>query len=594
MDYRVPLDSLRFALQVHGRLSEVLALPHAAGLDVETVDAILEEAAKFAEQALAPTNRVGDQHGAHLENGKVLTHSQIAEAFYAYRDAGWVGLRAPVDYEGQGLPAVVAAACEEMWCAANLAFSLLPMLTLGAIEAIYHHASPEQKQKYLPKMSQGLWSGTMNLTEPQAGTDLAQVACKAIPNANGHYAISGQKIFITWGDQELTENVIHLVLARLPDAPAGVKGISLFIVPKFLVDDSGNLGQRNAVHAVSLEHKLGIHASPTCVMQFDEAEGYLVGEAGKGLAYMFTMMNHARLGVGIEGHAVAERAFQAAVGYAQERIQSRAIGSKEAQPVAIIHHPDVKRLLLTQKAVLLAQRALYMQAAAAIDTAHHHPNPDEQARAQSILDFLIPIVKAWNTDNGTVLTNQAMQVFGGMGYIEETGIAQLVRDVRITAIYEGANGIQALDLVGRKTAADQGKTARTLLAEGAQLIPSLQGLSDSLASSLQQAIQLANTSVDYVVANMPTHPELVAAGANAYLHQMACTLGAIAMARAYIVAQQALSNSHDSPFSEHFYQQQLLLTDVYFAYILPQIHTYSMQLQHGGESLLAVPITQFE
>ena len=593
MIYQAPVNELRFALQVHGRLPEVLALPSAAGLDQDTVDAVLEEAGKFAEQELAPTNRTGDLNGAKLVDGKVLTHPDLAQAFAAYRDAGWLGLRAPADYGGQGLPAVVAAACEEMWCSANLAFSLLPMLTLGAIEAILSHASDEQKQTYLPNMSQGLWSGTMNLTEPQAGTDLAQVASKAVPKDNGAYAVSGQKIFITWGDQELTENVIHLVLARLPDAPAGVKGISLFIVPKYLVNADGSLGARNAAHAVGLEHKLGIHASPTCVMQFDEAEGYLIGEAGKGLMYMFTMMNHARLGVGVEGHAVAERAYQAALAYARERVQSRDIGGHSKTPVTIIHHPDVRRMLLVQKATLAAQRALYMQAAAAIDTAHGHPNADEAARAEAVLNFLIPIVKSWCTDNGTVLTNLAMQVYGGMGYVEETGAAQYVRDVRITPIYEGANGIQALDLIGRKTAADGGAVARALLADGQSVAAKLAGVDAELGAQLQQALALAEQSVADILAQMASNPELAAAASNAYLNQMGCTLGAVALARAHLAAQDALADAANAPLGEDFYQTQQHVTQVYFTQVLPQIHTHAALVHSGSPALLAVPLASF-
>lgn len=581
MIYQAPLNELRFALRVHGKLDQILDLPEAAELDADTVDAVLEEAGRFAEEMIAPTNRTGDLNGAKWADGKVETHPDLAQAFDEYRQAGWLGLRAPAEYGGQGLPATVAAACEEMWCAGNLAFSLLPMLTLGAVEAILNHASEEQKQTYLPKMSDGTWSGTMNLTEPQAGTDLAQVATKAVPKDNGAYAVSGQKIFITWGDHELTENIIHLVLARLPDAPAGVKGISLFIVPKYLVNADGSVGERNSVGAVGLEHKLGIHASPTCVMQFDEAEGYLVGEAGKGLAYMFTMMNHARLGVGIEGHAVAERAYQAALAYANERVQSRDIGGKSSTPVTIIHHPDVRRMLLVQKATLAAQRALYMRAAAALDLAHGLTDAEAKNRAQAELNFLIPIVKAWSTDNGTVLTNLAMQVFGGMGYVEETGVAQYVRDVRITAIYEGANGIQALDLIGRKTAADQGQTAKALLAEGREAAEALKGAGAAqLAEALQQALASAETSVEKIVQDMAQQPEAAAAASNAYLQQMGCTLGAIALAREYVSAEA-------EAFGETFVRSRRQIAEGYFAYVLPQIHTYAAQVLHGSAAVLA-------
>ncbi|WP_274572035.1 acyl-CoA dehydrogenase family protein [Neisseria leonii] len=583
MTYRAPLNELRFALRVHGRLDQVLSLPAADGLDSDTADAVLEEAARFAEEMIAPTNRTGDLHGARLSDGRVHTHPDLVQAFDEYRQAGWPGLRAPAEYGGQGLPAVVAAACEEMWCAGNLALSLLPMLTLGAAEAILNHGSDAQKQLYLPKMSAGIWSGTMNLTEPQAGSDLAQVAARAVPKDNGAYAVSGQKIFITWGDHELTENIVHLVLARLPDAPPGVKGISLFIVPKYLVNGDGSLGARNGVAAVGLEHKLGIHASPTCVMQFDEAEGYLVGEAGKGLAYMFTMMNHARLGVGIEGHAVAERAYQAALAYAQERVQSRSIGGQSTTPVAIIRHPDVRRMLLVQKATLAAQRALYMRAAAALDLAHGAADDDVRRSAQAELNFLIPIVKAWCTDNGTLLTNLAVQVFGGMGYIEETGVAQYVRDVRITAIYEGTNGIQALDLIGRKTAADEGRAARMLLDDGRGAADGLRKAGAAeLADSLTQALDAAEASVAQIVRAMAAEPEAAAAASHAYLHQMACTLGAVALAREYAAAEA-------ETFGETFVRARRQITEGYFAYVLPQVHTYAVQVLHGSGAVLAAP-----
>lgn len=580
MDYRPPIDALRFALNVHGRLPQVLAY-HPSGLDADTAEAILDEAARFAQEVLAPTNRTGDLNGARLDKGQVITHPDLAAAFEAYREAGWPALRAPEAYGGQGLPAVVAAACEEMWCSANLALSLLPMLTLGAVEAIASHASGDLKDLFLPKMCAGQWSGTMNLTEPQAGSDLAQVAAKAVPDGQGVYRISGQKIFITWGDHELCENIVHLVLARLPDAPAGVKGISLFIVPKYLVDEKGNFGERNRVEAVSLEHKLGIHASPTCVMQFDEAEGYLVGEAGQGLAYMFTMMNHARLGVGIEGHAVAERAHQMALAYAQERVQSRAIGGGRAA-VPIVRHPDVKRMLLEQQALLAAQRALYLQAAAELDDAHHHADETVRAAAQARLGYLIPIVKAWCTDNGSHMCYSAMQVFGGMGYIEETGVAQLSRDVRITAIYEGTNGIQALDLIGRKTAADGGAAARLLLDEAVQIVEQLKQHHESAARTLQVAMEAAQHSVAQIVEQFSRAPELAAANADAYLKQMACTLGAVALAREYLAADEC-----DNP---DFARQRRDLAQVYWAYVLPQIHTYVAQIGAAGEVLLAAQI----
>lgn len=577
MHYQAPVNELRFALYVHARLPEILTLPAAEGLDADTVTAVLAEAAKFAETVLAPTNRTGDLHGARLHDGQVATHPDLAAAFAEFCAAGWPGLRAPAAYGGQGAPAAVAAACEEMWCAANLAFSLLPMLTLGAVETIAAHGSEAQKQTYLPPMCAGRWSGTMNLTEAQAGSDLAQVATRAVPQADGSYAISGQKIFITWGEQELTENIVHLVLARLPDAPAGIKGISLFIVPKYLPDNAGRPSARNHVQAVGLEHKLGIHASPTCVMQFDQAQGYLVGEAGKGLNYMFTMMNHARLGVGIEGHAVAERACQAALAYARGRVQSRPIGG--GAPVAIVRHPDVRRMLLVQKATLAAQRGLYMQAAAAIDTAHGHADEAMRKQALARLNYLIPIVKSWCTDNGTVLTNLAMQVYGGMGYVEESGVAQYVRDVRITPIYEGTNGIQALDLLGRKTVADDAAVARALLDEATAAARALDATEADMATALERAVAVAHASVDAVLAYHRAAPEQAAVCAQAYLQHMATVLGAAVMARNVAAAHKGVAG-----LDADFYRTQRQLARVYFAQVLPQAETYAAQIALSGSA----------
>lgn len=433
----------------------------------------------------------------------------------------------------------------------------------------------------------------MNLTEPNAGTDLGQVAAKAVPQENGAYAVSGQKVFITWGEQEITENIVHLVLARLPDAAPGVQGISMFIVPKYLVNADGSLGARNNVSVVGLEHKLGIHASPTCVMQFEDAEGYLVGRAGKGLAYMFTMMKHARLGVGIEGHAVAERAYQNALAYANERVQSRELGSDNHEPVTIIRHPDVRRMLLVQKATLAAQRALYMQAAAAIDKVHGLEDPVARKQAERELDYLIPIVKAWCTDNGVLLTNLAMQVYGGMGYVEETGVSQYVRDVRITPIYEGTNGVQALDLIGRKTAANGGAVPLAMLEAGKALAAQLAETEPALAESLQHAIALAERSIADIVAQMNEQPALAAAASNAYLQQMGCTLGAIAEARAWLAAADALAGKTEAPLGNDFYQAQQHIAKVYFAYVLPQVHTFAAQVHGGGEALLNMPFAAY-
>ena len=584
MRYQVPVNELNFALHVHGKLADVLQLPAAQdlALDADTVAAVLDEAAKFAEQSWAHTNRTGDLHGAKLVGNQVHTHADLARAYREFCEAGWAGLRAPAEFGGQGLPALVSAACEEMWCAANLSLSLLPMLTLGAVDAIRKHGSAEQQAAYLPKMCAGEWSGTMNLSEPAAGSDLTHVATQATPDGNGAYHITGQKIFITWGEQELTENIIHLVLARLPDAAAGVQGISLFIVPKFLINADGSLGARNAVQVVGLEHKLGIHASPTCTMQFDGATGYLVGRAGKGLAYMFTMMKAARLNVGIEGHAVAERAYQNARAYAAERVQ----GAIDGRDVAIIAHPDVRRMLAVQKATLAAQRALYLRAAALFDLADGLADNVARKQAERELDFLIPIVKAWHTDNGVSLASLTLQIYGGAGYVEESGVAQLLRDVRITPIYEGTNGIQAADLAGRKTTGNQGALPLKLLAEGKELAAALAATQPTLAHALRHAIALAEQSVAHMVDYAQRQPategspfrENAAFAAHAYLQQIGTTLGAIELARAYLAAADALAGKQENVFGEPFYHAQQHTAQAYFAHILPQADGLAAQV----------------
>ena len=594
MRYQAPLDELNFALRTHGKLTDVLQLPAAQALelDADTVATVLDEAAKFAEQSWAHTNRTGDVHGAKLVGNQVHTHDDLAAAYRQFCEAGWAGLRAPAEFGGQGLPALVSAACEEMWCAANLSLSLLPMLTLGAVDAIRKHGSAEQQAAYLPKMCAGEWSGTMNLSEPNAGSDLAHVATQAAPDGNGAYRITGQKIFITWGEQELTENIVHLVLARLPDAAAGVQGISLFIVPKFLLNADGSLGARNAVHAVGLEHKLGIHASPTCTMQFDGATGYLVGRAGKGLAYMFTMMKAARLNVGIEGHAVAERAYQNARAYAAERVQ----GTVDGRDVAIIAHPDVRRMLAVQKATLAAQRALYLRTAALFDLAEGLADNVARKQAERELDFFIPIIKAWHTDNGVLLTNLAIQIYGGAGYVEESGVAQLMRDVRITPIYEGTNGIQAADLAGSKTTGNQGALPLKLLAEGNTLADALAPAAPALADALCQAIALAEQSVAHMVDYAQRQPategspfgENAAFAAHAYLQQIGTTLGAIELARAYLAAADALAGKQENLFGEAFYHAQQHTAQAYFAHILPQADGLAAQVA-AAQGLADVP-----
>ena len=586
MIYQAPIKDIQFALNELAELPAVCGLPGYGECSVELVDAILEEGAKFAEGVLAPINKQGDQ-GATWRDSEVSAAPGFKDAWQQYVESGWVGLRAPEAYGGQGMPALVAAAAEEMWCSANLAFSLAPLLTLGAVEAIHHHASDALKELYLPRMSSGEWTGTMNLTEPQAGSDLAQVRSKALPQADGSYRISGQKIFITWGEHDMADNIVHLVLARLPDAPAGVKGISLFIVPKFLVNADGSLGVRNDVRCVSLEHKLGIHGSPTAVMSFgdqDGAVGYLVGEANKGLNYMFTMMNHARLGVGIEGMAVSERAYQKAVEYARDRVQSREVGSPDPSGVAIIRHPDVRRMLLTMRAQVEAQRALTLYAAAALDRAARHPVASEAARNQALVNFLIPVVKGWNTEQANEITSLAVQVHGGMGYIEETGVAQYYRDARITAIYEGTTGIQALDLIGRKTASDGGATARALLEEAAGCVAKLRaaGLA-SLADNLDAAVKHARDCVDFILATFAEQPQRAAAGSVPFLKLMGITLGGWQMARAALIAKAKLG---EAEVDQDFLSAKLATARFYGEHLLPQVGGLAAAIVAGADSVL--------
>ncbi|WP_374350227.1 acyl-CoA dehydrogenase C-terminal domain-containing protein [Chitinimonas sp.] len=589
MSYQAPLADIRFVLNELAGLSEVAALPGYEEVNPELVDAILEEGAKFAANVLAPLNRVGDQHGNKLNDGVVTTAPGFKDAYSQYVENGWGTLHAPVDFGGQGMPSLVATAIEEMWKSSNMAFSLCPLLTLGAIAAIEHHASDDIKATYLPKMVEGVWTGTMNLTEPQAGSDLAQVRSKAVPAGDGTYKISGQKIFITYGEHDMSENIVHLVLARLPDAPAGVKGISLFVVPKYFVNADGSLGARNDLKCVSIEHKLGIHGSPTCVMSYGDnggATGWLIGEANRGLSYMFTMMNAARLGVGVEGMGLAEAAYQKAVAYARDRVQSREVNSPNPASVAIIKHPDIRRMLMTMRALVEAERALTYFACGALDKAHRHPDAREQQKWNAVVGFLTPIVKAWNTENSSRIASLGVQVHGGMGFIEETGAAQFLRDARISAIYEGTTGIQALDLIGRKTAAEKGYTAQALLAEVEGVVGQLNaaGLSD-LGAALGKALADARSTTSYVVEQFEGKPREVAAGSVPYLELMGLTLGGWQMGRAALIAKQKLA---DSQGDAAFYEAKLTTARFFGAYLLPQTSSLAQVVLHGGESVLAL------
>jgi len=503
--YHAPLKEIRFVLHELAGLEQVATLPGFEDATPDTVAAILEEASKFATEVLDPLNAAGDREGAQWqEGGGVRTPAGFKQAYLRFAENGWNGLTKNPEHGGQGLPQLVATAVEEMWHGANMAFALCPLLTQGAIEALELCGSDALKAKFLDKMVSGVWTGTMNLTESQAGSDLAAVRTRAVPQPDGSFKLYGQKIFITYGEQDYTDNIIHLVLARTPTAPEGVKGISLFVVPKFLVNDDGSVGARNDVHCVSIEHKLGIHASPTAVLAYGDhggAVGYLVGDENRGLEYMFIMMNLARFSVGIEGIGIAERAYQRARAYARDRVQGRAPGLDKATPTAtILQHPDVRRMLLTMKAQTEAMRAVAYVTGAAIDNARRHPDADARKQHQAFVDLMIPIVKGWSTELAQEVTYLGVQVHGGMGFIEETGAAQDYRDARITTIYEGTTAIQANDLIGRKTARDGGAVARAVIGEigkmAAELAASNNADLKAIGSELVAATAALGDAVD--------------------------------------------------------------------------------------------------
>ncbi len=528
MTYAAPLADMCLVLDTLGDLP-----PEAA----EVKDAVLEEAAKFAENELAPLNRVGDQVGSVLENGVVRTPPGFREAYRTYVEGGWNGLASPAEAGGQGLPQALAVPLTEMWNSACMGWALCPLLNHGAVEMLSAHGSPEHKSRYLGKLVSGEWTGTMNLTEAQAGSDLGALRTRAVPASDArwgeHYRITGQKIFITYGDHDFTDNTIHMVLARLPDAPPGSRGISLFLVPKFLLDENGRPGERNDIRTLRLEEKLGIHASPTCVLSFGEdggAIGWRIGEPNRGLEAMFTMMNSERLLVGVQGVAIAERAYQAALAYARTRVQGQPIGMpRNGATPPIIHHPDVRRMLLSMRAQTEAARALAYFGAAAIDAAHHDPKRQHRA------DLLIPVVKAWCSDKGIEIASTGVQVHGGMGYIEETGAAQFYRDARIAAIYEGTNGIQAGDLVGRKLGRDNGAAARELFAEIDASLDDLSGVFAPLRQPLVDGLAALETATSYLV---EAELAIAAAGSVPYLNLFGTVLGGWLMARLALAAQK--------------------------------------------------------
>ena len=546
VDYKAPISDMAFLVNHVVDAQTVFQLPGYDECTPDVVQAILEEAAKFANEVISPLNIVSDTHGATLNaDHSVTTSPGFAQAYAGYADAGWNSLAGDPTHGGQGLPELLATATNEMWHSASMSFALCPMLTAGAIHAIAHHGNDEQKQTYLPNLVSGRWAGTMNLTEPQAGSDLAAVTTKAVPEAD-HYRISGVKIYITYGEHDFTENIIHLVLARLPDAPKGVKGISLFIVPKYLVNADGSLGERNDVKCLSLEHKLGIHGSPTAVMSYGEGKGaigYLVGQPNQGLAYMFTMMNHARLNVGLQGVSVSERAVQQALWYAFDRVQGKTLieGPAQSTPTPIAFHPDVRRMLADMQCRVQAMRALAYEAAAQLDIAGHHPDTEVASQAQARVDVLIPVVKGWCTEQSIELASLGVQIHGGMGYVEETGAAQHLRDARITTIYEGTTAIQANDLLGRKLLRDEGLAFGNLLADVRQTCEKLanSGSSDlqRLGEQLSEGVEVLQQSIDWMLAQGKKDPAAAYFGSVPLLMLTGDVLGGWMMARAALVCQ---------------------------------------------------------
>ena len=555
MSYVAPVKDMTFNIQHLAGIDQVATLPGFEDAGLETAQAVLEEAAKFTEGVLSPLNWAGDQNPSSWKDGKVTATPGFKEAFAQFVQGGWQGLQHPVDCGGQGLPKLIGASVGEMQNSANMSFALCPLLTDGAIEALLTAGSDDLKATYLNNMVSGKWTGTMNLTEPQAGSDLAAVRSRAEPQADGSYKVFGTKIYITWGEHDMAENIVHLVLARAAGAPEGVKGISLFVVPKFLVNADGTLGARNDVHCVSIEHKLGIKASPTAVLQFGDhggATGFLVGEENRGLEYMFIMMNAARFGVGVQGIAIAERAYQKAVAFAKDRVQSRPVDGSQPAAAAIIHHPDVKRMLMTMRSYVEGCRAMATVAAAAYDTAHHHPDAATAKQNQAFYEFLVPLIKGYSTEMSQEVTSLGVQVHGGMGFIEETGAAQYYRDAKILTIYEGTTAIQANDLVGRKTARDGGQTAKGLAAQIEVTEGELTQRGDSDALAVAKRLKAAREAfldvVTFVAANTRSNPNAVFSGSVPYLMLAGNLVAGWQLGRSLMLAQDQMAAGVDVAF----------------------------------------------
>ena len=592
-DYNAPLTDIRFLLKEIAGLPAIAKLPGCEEATPDLVDAVLEEAGKFAAGVLAPLNSVGDRAGCRLEDGKVITPAGWGEAYQQFAAGGWVGLGLSPEYGGQGLPKCVATPVWEMWFSANTAFTMLPQLNTGEAEAILLAASDELKATYLEKLVTGEWGGTMNLTEPQAGSDLAAIRCRAEPQSDGSYRISGQKIFISYGDHEITPNIVHLVLARLPDAPPGVKGISMFLVPKYLVNPDGSLGAKNDVRCVGLEHKLGIHASPTCAMSFGDGEGaigWIVGQPNRGLEYMFIMMNEARFGVGVQGIGIGERAYQQALAFARERVQGRdTVTGAVGQP--IINHPDVKRMLLAMRARIMAARALAYTAAGWFDLARHSPDKAAADKAKRYVDLLMPVVKGWCTELCQQVCYDGIQIHGGMGFVEETGIAQHYRDARIITIYEGTTGIQANDLIGRKVLRENGATLRELIAEMRGVVAELNAADgmQALAVRLAEDIAALESALDWILANGRDRLAEVLAGAVPFLHLLGLVCGSWQLARVALAA----TNPSDREIYSSDYLRSLVELARFHAHALSvQAPALAAAIIGAGETAAAFELTR--
>ncbi|MDO7882202.1 acyl-CoA dehydrogenase [Salinibacterium soli] len=582
-DFRPPASETAFILEHVVGYRDLAELPGFEHADLDTVVELLDEAADFMSKVVAPTNRVGDTEGARRNpDGTVTLPDAFRKAYDAYVDGGWGSLPFPEEFEGGGFPSVVGLALQEMVQSSNMAFALCPLLTQGAIDALLHYGSDDQKATYLPKMVTGEWTGTMHLTEPQAGSDVGALTTKAVPNGDGTYSITGQKIFITWGEHELTDNIVHLVLARTPGAPAGTRGISCFIVPKYLVNEDGSLGERNGTTCLSIEHKLGIHGSPTCVMQHDGATGYLIGEENQGMRIMFVMMNVARLSVGMQGVALAERAYQQALSYAKERRQGLAVGQTGTDS-PIIDHPDVRRMLMTQRASIAAIRSMMLLNASQMDIASHHPDPETRQRASEIVGLLTPICKSFGTDIGNEVTSSAIQVHGGMGYIEETGVAQHFRDVRIAAIYEGTNGIQAADLVGRKLGVRDGASVMEYIAHMRGILGELTAADDDFATisaELGKQFDALESATTWMLRTGIADPQAVLSGSSPYLRMWGLVLGGWLLAKGAIAA----ADSGD----ESLAKEKLVIARFYAEQILPQVSGLSGAATAGSRDLFAL------